>query len=245
MITRSVRDLSARPRSTLVFDAVVFDLDETLCTYRRHGREVLDEAFDRAGVDPCFGIEDYYGVYEEYAGVADTVEDQRAACFAALAEEAGRAAEEGRAVARTFAELRDHSDVRLHDGAEDVIATLAQDHRIGLVTNGAPDMQAIKLEAIGLADAFEVLVHGGHDAPAKPSPEPFHLALESLGVEPARAIHVGDSLDADVAGAKAAGLAAAWIENGDALDRADGGREPDYVLSSVAELLTPPWTRPE
>jgi putative hydrolase of the HAD superfamily len=40
----------------------------------------------------------------------------------------------------------------------------------------------------------------------KPDPAIFHRALEVLGVPPERAIHVGDTGWADVAGARAAGV---------------------------------------
>ena len=43
---------------------------------------------------------------------------------------------------------------------------------------------------------------------AKPDPAIFRAALERLGVAPADAIHVGDSVEHDVAGARAAGLEA-------------------------------------
>ncbi|HLG00562.1 MAG TPA: HAD family hydrolase [Acidimicrobiia bacterium] len=41
---------------------------------------------------------------------------------------------------------------------------------------------------------------------AKPDPRIFHLTLERLGVAPERAVHVGDIIGADVAGATAAGV---------------------------------------
>ena len=223
-----------------MIDAVVFDLDDTICTYRRHGSEVLADAFDHVGAEPIFGIEDYYAVYEEYAGVAETVEAQREACFAALAEVAGEAPDLGRAIARAFAADRDHRDVRFQDGAEAALAALGEAYPLALVTNGAPGMQAKKLEALGLADVFETVVHGGHDAPAKPSPEPFYLAIDALSVEPNRAVYVGNSLETDVAGAEAAGLRSAWLTNGPGTD--PGEHEPDYVLSSPSELVDPPWT---
>ena len=225
-----------------MIDAVVFDLDDTLCAYRRHGREVLAEAFERADVEPFFGIEDYYAVYEAYAGAADTIEAGRALCFAGLAEEAGRDPAVGRAVASAFDELRDHSDVQFLPGAREAVESLGAAYPLALVTNGAPRMQATKLEALGLGDAFATVVHGGHDAPAKPSPEPFHLALEAVAVEPDRAVHVGNSRAADVAGAKAAGLHAAWLEGGDVDDPSGPLPEPDYVLGSLHELCEPPWS---
>lgn len=41
---------------------------------------------------------------------------------------------------------------------------------------------------------------------AKPDPAIFHLALDRLGVTPDAAVHVGDIVGADVAGARAAGV---------------------------------------
>ena len=218
-------------------DAVLFDLDGTLCEYRRHGRAVLAVAFERAGVEPCFTVEDYHRRYGDFLDVADTVDGQREACFAALADEAGGDPARGRAVARAFAAERDHGDVAFLDGAAAALEALADGHALGLVTNGAPDMQARKLDALGLRERFDAVVHGGYDAPAKPAPEPFHRALETLGVAPDRAVHVGNSLEADVAGARSAGLGSVWLRDGEPA----GDVVPDYAVDSLAELVDPPW----
>lgn len=220
-------------------DAVLFDLDDTLCRYRVSGREVLDRAFEAVGVEPLFAIEDYHAVYDDYAESADTVDGLREACFADLAAQSGVAPDVGRAVARVYAAERDHRNVEPLDGALEAVRTLAGDHRLGLVTNGAPSMQGQKLEAIGLAAAFETVVHAGHDAPAKPAPEPFHAALDALGVAPERAVHVGNSLETDVAGANAAGLRSVWLRNGAAEEPA--ATEPDDVVDTPAGLLERPW----
>lgn len=45
----------------------------------------------------------------------------------------------------------------------------------------------------------------------KPRPEPFHRALEALGLAPSEVLHVGDSVRGDVAGAAALGIPMAWI----------------------------------
>lgn len=219
-------------------DAVLFDLDDTLCAYRRHGREVLAGAFETVGIDPLFAIEDYYAVFDEYAGTADTIDAQREACFAALADGTGADPSVGRAVARAFAADRDHRNVRLLEGARTALHALAADHRLGLVTNGAPGMQAQKLDALGIRDAFETVVHGGYDAPAKPSPEPFHTALEGLDAAPDRAVHVGNSVEADVAGARAAGLTAVWLRNG---EPSPPDPEPDHTIDALGELVDRPW----
>ena len=224
-----------------MIDGVLFDLDGTICNYRQPGDELLETGFRRVGVEPLFSMGDYLGVFDEHAPPGQPIDVQREACFAALAEERGADPEVGRSVARVYAQERDHSEVDPLPGALEALESLAGSHRIGMVTNGPPGMQWTKLEALGLTDAFETIVHAGHDTAPKPASEPFHRALSALSVEPDRAVHVGNSLSADVAGAKSAGLRAAWLP--EAPDADPGDHAPDYVLGSLSELADPPWSR--
>lgn len=62
------------------------------------------------------------------------------------------------------------------------------------------------LRRAGVAGFFTTIVSSAEAGEPKPGPRPFLLALERLGVEPGRALHVGDdAVDED--GARAAGLA--------------------------------------
>ncbi len=83
--------------------------------------------------------------------------------------------------------------------------------RLAIVTNGQSDEQRQKVELSGLAAYFEFVTVSEEAGSLKPDPAIFHHTLERLGVAPASAIHVGDLLAADVAGAKAAGLGAVWL----------------------------------
>ncbi len=62
--------------------------------------------------------------------------------------------------------------------------------------------------AVGVLGVIDSEVVGS----AKPDPRIFAAALEPVGVGPASAVHVGDSLLADVAGASAAGIAAIHLD---------------------------------
>lgn len=218
-------------------EAVLFDVDGTICEYRRSGAELLSIAFETVGVEPFFAVEDYYERFGDAARHHDTVDDIRSHCFAELADAAGRDPEVGRRIAAVYADERDHADVEFLPGADEALAALDRIHSLGVVTNGGPSMQSTKLASLDVLDRFETVVYAGHDVPAKPRAEPFDEALESLGVAADRAVHVGNSLAADVQGAHAAGLRSAWLENGDSPPRP----EPDYVLDSMAELIEPPW----
>jgi len=61
------------------------------------------------------------------------------------------------------------------------------------------------LERIGAASLFRAIVTAAEAGAPKPDPAVFRLALERLGVEPRRALHVGDEPE-DEEGACAAGM---------------------------------------
>lgn len=61
------------------------------------------------------------------------------------------------------------------------------------------------LERLGLAHHFSVVVTSAGVGAPKPDSRPFLVALEALGVEPGRALHIGDG-EADERGAAAAGM---------------------------------------
>jgi putative hydrolase of the HAD superfamily len=62
------------------------------------------------------------------------------------------------------------------------------------------------LEPLGLLELVDEVVTSADVGAAKPDPALFLCALEQAGVPAAEAVHVGDSLDNDVAGARAAGV---------------------------------------
>jgi putative hydrolase of the HAD superfamily len=61
------------------------------------------------------------------------------------------------------------------------------------------------LERLGIASLFGAIVTTAEAGAPKPEPAVFRLALERLGVEPGRALHVGDE-DGDGLGAAATGM---------------------------------------
>ena len=75
----------------------------------------------------------------------------------------------------------------------------------------------------------------------KPSRAYFESALQALAAAPGEATMVGDDVEADVAGAKRAGLEAVLVRTGKFREAslAAAGVAPDAVLDSVADL--PAW----
>jgi putative hydrolase of the HAD superfamily len=89
-----------------------------------------------------------------------------------------------------------------------------------------------RLEETGVADLVDAAVASAELGHAKPDGAIFAHALALAGAEPGAALHAGDSPDADVAGALAAGLRAVLVAR-DSTPPAPAGVP---VIASLAEL---------
>jgi putative hydrolase of the HAD superfamily len=212
--------------------AVTFDLDGTLLEYERSPGAVLQQSYETLGIEPLFPVEEYYARYDEFASQYDSLERARAECFATLAADRGSDPEKGRAIAEAFRAERDQSRVVPLPGAERVLNAVSERYRTAIITNGAADAQRQKIAAVGFGECVQTVVVAGAECPAKPAVEPFERALDSLGVQPAETVHVGDSLETDVAGANAAGLESVLV--GERSSTRDV--EPTEWVESVQEL---------
>ncbi len=97
----------------------------------------------------------------------------------------------------------------------DAIATLhalrRRGIRLGLITNGGVAVQTTKLRSLDLERAFDVTVISEAVGVSKPASEIFQIALDGLGVKPARALFVGDHPINDIRGATDVGMRAVWV----------------------------------
>ena len=109
---------------------------------------------------------------------------------------------------------------------------------VGVLTNSGAAYTAEKLRLAGLLDRFEVVVTTDDLGFGKPDPRVFAHACSLLGSEPAGTAYIGDDVEVDAFGARAAGLYAVWLARdgdrpagSDARHRWDGPR-----VSSLAEV---------
>jgi len=110
--------------------------------------------------------------------------------------------------------------------------------RLGLVSNAfdPPRLLHGDLERMGVGRRLDVAVFSSEVGLRKPHPAIFERALAALGVEPERALFVGDRLYEDVRGAGELGMTtvlAAWYR----LDEHPNGGEPDFVAAAQSEVL--------
>jgi putative hydrolase of the HAD superfamily len=91
----------------------------------------------------------------------------------------------------------------------------------------------------GILDFFPARIYSSEAGVPKPHPAIFRQALDTLGVAPERAVHVGDRLAADISGAQGVGMWAVLIE---VAQRSEQSNHiiPDARISELAELLAVP-----
>ena len=102
--------------------------------------------------------------------------------------------------------------MRMSPGADCVMEELKKRGvRIGIGTDMTARIQFLKLERLGLLPFVDFLVTSEEAGAEKPDGKLFRRCAEKAGAAPAECLFVGDSLEKDYRGAKAAGMQALWF----------------------------------
>jgi len=107
-------------------------------------------------------------------------------------------------------------------------------YKLGLITNGAPDLQWKKINGGNLQHYFDYIAVSGEHGFAKPDGRLFDIAIKGLKSTATGSIMVGDSLDTDIKGGLVYGLKTIWINrNGEGIDMV----KPDYEVTNLSGIL--------
>jgi FMN phosphatase YigB (HAD superfamily) len=131
--------------------------------------------------------------------------------------------------------------VTVPDHHEAVLRTLAAKHPLGLCSNCShgETARAVLAEA-GFLPHLRSIAISEEVGVRKPRREIFEAVAAGLGLAPRELLHVGDSLSADVAGARSVGMKTVWltrhIRDPEALLARSGGPGPDVALDDLRDL---------
>ncbi len=113
---------------------------------------------------------------------------------------------------RVFDLFRSAAAWELYPDSRSVLKDLrARGYRLGVISNFDSRLPDV-LWNLGVDRYFERVFYSWQIGIAKPDAGIFRHALESVGVSPSQAVHIGDSLEEDAAGAQAAGLHAILLD---------------------------------
>jgi putative hydrolase of the HAD superfamily len=217
------------------YDAVLLDAFGTLITidapYERLRRSVhrhLGIEVSAAAAEAAFRAEmAYYAGHCHEGRDAGSLAALRTRCAAIVLRDLGIDADPARAATL----LLDAIAFRVYDDVHPLLAGLrAAAVPVAVVSNwdcSLPDVLAAS--GIEVDRVFDSATSGA----SKPDPAIFHQAVAALGVDPARTLHVGDTEEADGAGARAAGVDVRIVERGGGA----GGADTISALTDVLDLL--------
>ena len=171
---------------------------------------------EKIGKPPCYFVLDE-DTRRDYAGIPET---DRNPSYVVIGDIGGRW--EFGLVNRLFRMLMDGAElIALHKG------------RYFQVSDGLEIDTGAFVSGLEYATGKKATVIG------KPQASFFRLALEGVGVDPERAVMIGDDLVSDVGGAQAAGLRGVLVRTGKFRPEifASSEIEPDAVLDSVRDIV--------
>lgn len=193
-----------------MIEALIFDLDDTL--YRERD----------------FVLSGYRAVARHVALRGSWSEDTVFAEMAFTFEAAGREEVFGRLMERfpgsaaSVLELvdvyRKHSpEIHLPQGYDELLKRLSGDFKLGIITDGHPEVQRRKVQALALGDTVRHILYTWDHGRSKEKPHPlgFSLMLGSLKADPSNALFIGDNPVKDGVGAHGAGMRFIQVAGGE------------------------------
>jgi putative hydrolase of the HAD superfamily len=219
-------------------DALIFDLDDTLCPERPF-------VLARLGAVARHLTERYGPVIDFRAELVRAYEaDLRTRVFDAVLERAGL--EPDPTVIRDLVDVYRGApaDVQPYPDTLPALAFWSARLPLGLITDGYGPTQRQKVEALGIAPYFRAIVYTHDLGPdgIKPSEIPFRRVQEAIGFA-GPAVYVGDNPRLDVPAPKRLGWTAVRIARPGAKfadAEPDPAAEPDHVIRGLDELRAIP-----
>ena len=127
-----------------------------------------------------------------------------------------------------------------HDALDTIQKLKSQNYQLGIFSNAGDDKDVQELvESFGIRPYFDFVLTSAACYYRKPHPRAFEIALAQWSIEPEEAVMVGDSLGADIYGAKNLNMQTIWLTRraqftGDEMQRI----KPTFSLSSLNELFS-------
>ncbi len=135
-----------------------------------------------------------------------------------------------------FKQLRNTKHILFSDTVP-CLCSLKNKYKLGLITNGAPDIQWKKINGGNLKHYFDSIVISGEYGIGKPDARLFHQAFRELTSNKINTILVGDSIGTDIQGAKQIGLKCIWINRENRINNSKN-LQPDFEINSLKEIDT-------
>jgi putative hydrolase of the HAD superfamily len=209
-------------------------------TVRKVCREIW-HAFSSHPYCKQIGISSWEGMWAEFIGPAPELKPLREWAPAyrfeswrtALLRHGINDAHLATELAESFVRLRRSRHLVYADTIE-ILEKLRGHYSLGLLTNGASDLQSRKIDGSGVGQYFNEILISGDIGYAKPDHRIFELLLSRLNAKAANTLMIGNNLITDIQAAQNVGMRAVWINRSSA--ECESGVIPDWEISQLPQL---------
>jgi len=180
-------------------DAVIFDLDDTLYPekdYVKSGYRAIAESFHE--IPTVF--DDLWEAFEKNEPAIDVALEKHGIMYRK---------DEALKIYRYQS-----PEISLYPGVREMLDRIGRTKKLGIITDGRPEGQHAKLEALGLADIPCIITDelGGVQF-RKPCEKAFVIMCEKLGMEYSKTVYIGDNIKKDFIAPEKLGMKTVYLKN--------------------------------
>jgi putative hydrolase of the HAD superfamily len=213
--------------------AILFDLDNTLCTFSDAKKAACDAVVTEIGVGDREELFSYFlrpiHNFEDPAHIFDYLTD-----IGVYTPELGKKTEEIFVRAKL-------SSVSLYPGVTEVLEILIREGiPIAVVTDAHSTNARTRMKILNINQYFPILITPDISGQKKPDHAPFLMAMNKLHSSPETTWVVGDSLRREIQPGRDLGLVTIFARYGDWIHIDIPEIQPHYILDQFRDLLSIP-----
>nr|WP_194709734.1 MULTISPECIES: HAD family hydrolase [Vibrio] len=232
-----------------VLKAIFFDMDETLCGTSQADKAAgqkfaawIQQTYPQVS-DPQAFLQRYLqGVYKklnaEFPQLVALLPDENAfrcgLIQTILAENGIHIDAEQAQQAQHYFDSARMGAFTFFPGVKEMLTDLRKHYKLVVITNGPIFSQHPKLKATQMDEWVDHIIVGGEEPEEKPAASIFQKALNLVDIKPEEALHIGDSLAADIAGANNMGILSVWVNATGASNPTE--ITPNFEIRETVEL---------
>ncbi|EGR0064858.1 HAD family hydrolase [Vibrio parahaemolyticus] len=229
--------------------AIFFDMDETLCATSQADKAAgqkfaawIQQTYPQVS-DPQAFLQRYLqGVYKklnaEFPQLVALLPDENAfrcgLIQTILAEDGIHIDAEQAQQAQHYFDSARIGAFTFFPGVKEMLTDLRKHYKLVVITNGPIFSQHPKLKATQMDEWVDHIIVGGEEPEEKPAASIFQKALNLVDIKPEEALHIGDSLAADIAGANNMGILSVWVNATGASNPTE--ITPNFEIRETVEL---------
>ncbi|EHR6441105.1 HAD family hydrolase [Vibrio parahaemolyticus] len=229
--------------------AIFFDMDETLCGTSQADKAAgqkfaawIQQTYPQIS-DPQAFLQRYLqGVYKklnaEFPQLVALLPDENAfrcgLIQTILAEDGIHIDAEQAQQAQHYFDSARMGAFTFFPGVKEMLTDLRKHYKLVVITNGPIFSQHPKLKATQMDEWVDHIIVGGEEPEEKPAASIFQKALNLVDIKPEEALHIGDSLAADIAGANNMGILSVWVNATGASNPTE--ITPNFEIRETVEL---------